>query len=283
MIRSILSLLLLAAPAASLLAAGAAPAPISRALRQARQTPGAAAPARASMASYIGIVEGRAEVLLDGVEPWLPAAVGQKLSNGTQVRTKGKSSVTIAFTDGSKVRLGPNANFKLEEAAPSKVSIYIGLGKLEAWVSKFAGRTFQTRNPVAVASVRGTVFAMNVFSPTQVTTDLFSGSLNVTDNFGRTVPMAEGQRVEADAVGGAAPPAALPPSARAPVEPVVTLPQLAAQPAQAEVADKAAAEPAKEETPAEEVTAEETTTPENNNTSNTNPLQDSSTVSPSSP
>lgn len=278
MIRFLLSLALLAAPLSSLWAAGAAPAPISPAMRRAATTP-AAAPARAGMASYIGIVEGKAEVLLDGVEPWIPAAVGQQLSNGTQVRTKGKSSVTIAFTDGSKVRMGPNANFKLEEAVPSKVAIYVGLGKLEAWVSKFAGRTFQTRNPVAVASVRGTVFAMNVISPTQVTTDLFSGSLNITDNFGRTVPMAEGQRVEADAVGGAAPPAPLPPSVKAPAEPVVTLPQLAAQPAAVE--KEAAPESAKEEAPADEVEAEETTTPENTNTSN--PLQDSSTVSPSSP
>lgn len=280
MIRSLFILALLAAPLTPIWAAGAAPAPVSPALRRPASTP-AAAPARAGMASYIGIVQGNAEVLLDGVEPWVPAAVGQQLTNGTQVRTKAKASVTIAFTDGSKVRLGPNSNFKLEAAAPSKISIYVGLGKLEAWVSKFAGRTFQTRNPVAVASVRGTVFAMNVLSPTQVMTDLFSGSLNITDNFGRTVPMIEGQRVEADAVGGAAPPAPLPPSAQAPAEPVVTLPQLAAQPAAAET--EAAPEPAKEEAPAEEVTAEETTTPENTGSNTSNPLQDSSTVSPSSP
>ena len=146
--------------------------------------PTASAPA---MVAYVGLVSGSVQVQLGGSDIWSMAKLGQALPGGTQVKTEAGGSCTVAFSDGSKVRIGPKASFKLEEAAPSKVAVFIGLGKLEAWVKKLANRTFQARNPVSVAAVRGTVFAMDVLSPTSVTLDCFEGSLAVQDNFGNTL------------------------------------------------------------------------------------------------
>ncbi len=251
---------------------GAAPMPAA--------VPGAAAPGAAKapfqMMAFIGALEGQAEVLLDGVEPWQPAKLSQRLTAGTQVRTKGGSSVTLGFTDGSKVRVGPNANFKLEEVQNSKISVYIGMGKLESWVKKWAKRTFQARNPVAVASVRGTVFSMDVQSPTNVVVDLFSGGLAVTDNFGRTTPMTEGMRLSADAAGGAGTPGQMPPNVDAPAEPPTLIPELAS----AGTPTTPLGESATTEEPPAEAPAEETTT----TTSNTGSVtQETSTLSPTTP
>lgn len=259
-----------------------APAPMPTGVPGAA-TPPAAAPAPFQMMAFIGALEGSAEVLLDGIEPWQPAKLSQKLTAGTQVRTKGASSVTLGFTDGSKVRVGPNANFKLEEVQTSKISVYIGLGKMESWVKKWAKRTFQARNPVAVASVRGTVFSMDVRSPTEVTVDLFSGSLAVTDNFGRTTPMAEGQRMNADASGGAAPPAPLPPDVTAPAEPPTPIAELASAASATTPLGEGGEEPPPpgEEVPAEEPAA--TTEPAPAPTTTTSVSQETSTLSPTTP
>ena len=59
--------------------------------------PRGAAPAKArkitKMAGYIGIVSGPAMVLLDGVEPWVKAKIGQQLTPGTQVKTRAGGSL----------------------------------------------------------------------------------------------------------------------------------------------------------------------------------------------
>lgn len=243
------------------------------------------APAKArkitKMAGYIGIVKSPAMVLLDGVEPWVKAKVGQQLTPGTQIKTKSGGSVTIAFTDGSKIRLGPNANFKLETVKRSKISMYIGLGKLEGWVKKLARRTFQIRNPVAVASVRGTVLATNVISPTQATFDCFSGSLGVTDNFGRTQSLSAGQRMSSNAQTGSSAPTKLPPNVKAPAEPPVNIPQLASADSPTTPLADSDAEAEGEDADAD-AEAEETTT-EESAISEPNPVQDTATISGSSP
>ncbi|MBI5210712.1 MAG: FecR domain-containing protein [Elusimicrobia bacterium] len=253
-------------------AAAAVPVP-------AAMPPGASIPAAVkggpvkAMVALVGLVEGKAQVLVDGVEPWTEAKVGQRLTAGTQVKTEANAGMTIAFTDGTKLRIGPNATFKIEDVSMSKVGVYIGLGKLDFWVKKLKGRMFQMRNPVAVASVRGTGGTIDVQSPTQVSMMCFEGSLGVTDNFGRSQGVEAGQSLAANAATGASePPAPIPAGVTAPVEPTVVLPELAAA-GEAPATPEAAA-------PADEVTAEETATETvpgtETTTQTTNPAQETS-------
>ncbi|MBI5882161.1 MAG: FecR domain-containing protein [Elusimicrobia bacterium] len=185
----------------------------------------------------------------------------------------------MVFTDGSKINLGPNATFKLEEVSMNKVAVYVGLGKLDVWVNKLKSRLFQARNPVAVASVRGTIFSMNVMSPTMVMMQCFEGGLSVADNFGRTQNVEAGQQLGASSTAGAAePPAALPPDAAPPVEPVITAPAVLAavasgsEPGATEVTPAAA--PTPEEVPAEETAPAETTMEPAAATPTSNPAQE---------
>ncbi|MDD5657839.1 MAG: FecR family protein [Elusimicrobia bacterium] len=208
------------------------------------------------------------------------AKVGQTLLPGSKIKTEAGASCTVAFTDQSKVRIGPKATFKLEEVVPSKIAVFIGLGKLEAWVKKGLKRTFQARNPVSVASVRGTVFAVNVLSPTSVTVDVFEGELAVQDNFGNTTSVGQGKRVEADAVTGASAPAPVPASVSAPVEPTVTIAPPPNPAAPAEPSPTTTTAPP----PADTVPTTETTETTLEAPPPPNPAQETTTVvSPSSP
>lgn len=170
----------------------------------------AAKPAQFHMSVLVAIVEGTALIQSPGTQDWRYAVAGQAVPEGSLVRTKGDGRLTLMFTDGTKLRLGPNASFKLEEVKPNKIGVYIGLGRLESWVKKLTARKFTARNPVAVASVRGTDFVMDVLSMTEVIMDLHSGFMDVTDSLGVLTAMVEGQRIEA-AVTGAGPLMAMPP------------------------------------------------------------------------
>ncbi|MBI4676065.1 MAG: FecR domain-containing protein [Elusimicrobia bacterium] len=261
-------------------AAPAAPAPGVKAPPPAAVKPGQIK----AMAAYIGDLQGEAKILLDGVEPWIDAKPAQKLTAGTRVKTEAGGSLTVVFTDGSKVKLGPNATFKIEEITMSKVAVYIGLGKLDAWVGKLKGRLFQARNPVAVASVRGTIFSMDVVSPTQAMMQCFQGALSVADNFGRTQAVEAGQQLAATSVAGTAePPTALPPDAAPPVEPVITLPEVLAVLAAAAMAPAPApttAPPPAEEVPAEETAPAEEVPPPTTEATAPNPVQEASVAPP---
>lgn len=247
-----------------------------------------------AVAGFIAETSGSVQIQLGGSDIWMLAKPGQRLTPGSQVKTQAGSSCVIGFTEGSKLRIGPNANFKLEETTSSKIAVFLGLGKLDAWISKMAKRSFQARNPVAVASVRGTILGMNVLSPTNATTDCYEGSLAVTDNFGRTTALGEGSRMETSAATGSSAPAPLPPNTQKPAEPKVDVPQNIKDQVKAEdkkaeekknedKKEEKAAEKKKEEAepPPEEVQAEAPPP----SAPPTSPTQETTTtpVSPSSP
>ncbi len=227
-----------------------------------------------TMAAYVALIDGNVMILPGGKGEWAAAKVGMTLSPGTQIKTEAGASTTLGFSDESKLRLGPNASFRMDDVSRSKVAGHISLGRVEGWIKKLSGRLFQVSNPVAVASVRGTVFAVHVRSPTEATMDCFSGSISVADKFGRTAVVTEGQRLAADSSkGAAAPPAALPPDVTAPAEPPVVI---------AQIASAAAPTTPLTEAPPPEVSVEPTPiapTP----APAPNPVQDTATASPSSP
>jgi len=187
---------------------------------------GFAADAPATLYSYLGTIEGSVEVQKPGSDVWTLGKLGESLPGGTQIKTQTGAACTVAFTDGTKLRIGPNATFKIEEVSVSKVSVFIGLGKLEAWVKKLAaGRTFQARNPVAVAAVRGHRVRHDRTEPHQRHHGLLRGLPVGLWTTSATPPaVAQGQHMEANATTGASAPAPIPPAAaKPPVEPTVTV------------------------------------------------------------
>lgn len=167
----------------------------------------AAAPAKAQEQPQTVVIAqagGAPLVLLDGIEPWRRAQPGYELTPGTKVHVGPRGLVVLAFSDGSKIRLTQNADFTLEEAQSSSIAGFLGLGRLEAWVSKNSQREFKIHSAQAVAAVRGTIFSM-VASNNGTIVDLFSGRLDLSDLFGHTAVLMPGRQATV-APQSAAPP-----------------------------------------------------------------------------
>lgn len=189
-----------------------------------------AAPVRAAEAPLVSAtvaeVQGFSTIKLHEEKVWSPVKPGAVLSAGDELRTAKDGSIVVAFSDGTKLSIGPGSTYAMQALKPGKVDVKLVVGVLEAWVKKLAGRRFTVRTPGAVASVRGTDFRAEVDPAGQTTFDLFNGSLDFTDPSGRSASLESGQRLVADAQAGLAEakPQPIPPEVKRAPEPKVELP-----------------------------------------------------------
>lgn len=191
--------------------------------------------------------KGTVEVLKKGAADWVAAKAPYTLDAGDQVRTANKSKAEIYMKYGSKVRLEANTTFEISKISPEENSVAVMKGKMQAWIRKFAGRSFNVRTPAAVCAVRGTVFGVEVADTGATTWDLFSGAIQVADT--RTnyaVDLNPGQRLQVTAEVPAAPPApeAIPASVKPPSEPAKIAEEKAEVKAEKTVTDAQAREAA---------------------------------------
>lgn len=138
---------------------------------------------------------GKVFYLKAGASTWAQVARGQLLTPGDQVRTGSGSRAAIAFEDGSKIELGPNGSFILQDAGPKGSSVKLGLGSLRAWVQKALSKRFEIRTPTAVCSVRGTEFQVDVNQSGNTSVQMFTGLLAVGDQKGNEVLLKDNQSV----------------------------------------------------------------------------------------
>lgn len=138
---------------------------------------------------------GKVFFLKAGGTTWGQVSKGLALGPGDQVRTASGSRATLLFDDGSRVELGPNASFTLQDTSPQSISLKLGLGKLRAWVTKALARRFEVRTPTAVCSVRGTDFDVNVDERGFTSVHMFEGLLSVADQQGNEALIKDGQSV----------------------------------------------------------------------------------------
>lgn len=124
-----------------------------------------------------------------------------QLTTGDVIRTGFKAEATIVFSEGSRVELGGNANFTLEDTQENHSGMMLGAGTLRAFVKKLAARTFQVKTPTAVCSVRGTEFRVEVQGGGRTIVDLYKGLLGVEDHRGQQVLLHPNERLEVDLRG----------------------------------------------------------------------------------
>ena len=128
-------------------------------------------------------------------------ALPHEIAAQDSVRTGAKAGATLVFDDASRVDLGANASFTLEEASPGRCLLNLSIGRLRAYVQKAASRNFSVRTPTAVCSVRGTEFQVDVARGGRTTVDLYSGMLGVADNKGQEILLRPNERIQVD-LGG---------------------------------------------------------------------------------
>jgi hypothetical protein len=164
---------------------------------------------------------GTVKYLKDGTATWLPVKVPQLIEVGDKVKTGPGSQAELYIKYGSKIRLGADAIFVLNNVGPKENSVEILLGKMQAWIRKTAGRKFTVRTPSAVCAVRGTVFEVDVDPSGQTVWNLFSGVIRVSDSHNNTVTLAPNQRVAVSKEKGVDRPISIPAGVIPPEEPAI--------------------------------------------------------------
>lgn len=104
---------------------------------------------------------GKVEVNRDNV--WIPVEKDAEIQSGELVSTGFKSEVILKYK-GAMMKLGPLTRITIERMASTEkkddVSVYLKTGVIKSTVSHTENKrvSYTVRNPVAVASVRGTDF-----------------------------------------------------------------------------------------------------------------------------
>lgn len=109
------------------------------------------------------IISTTGKVEVNRNEAWVPVNKDTVIREGEIISTGFKSEALIKYKD-SVMKLGPLTRITLEKLASSDtkddVSVYLSTGSVRSTVNHSENRriSYTVRNPIAVASVRGTVF-----------------------------------------------------------------------------------------------------------------------------
>lgn len=111
----------------------------------------------------------------------------QEIGSGTTIKTGDGARAELTFPDGSVVRVGPNAELKVDGASfdgkSKEVKVEATLVGGQAWakVAKLVGNDaqFHLKTNNAVAGVRGTVFRVNVDRDEATVVKVYAGAVAV--------------------------------------------------------------------------------------------------------
>jgi tetratricopeptide (TPR) repeat protein len=161
----------------------------------------AAAPAfaQAPSAAEIVSVEGKGEYREAVQTAWNAAKAKQGLFPTNYVRTLDLSRMAIVFADRTQMRLAPNSLLQIKEAGKgpdAKTTVNLNAGR--SWMqSKSAPQNLRVETPTAVAAIRGTDWEMAVEPDGKSTLSVFSGEVDLSNEFG-SVNVRRGEQAVAE-------------------------------------------------------------------------------------
>jgi hypothetical protein len=161
--------------------------------------PGATTPQMATLEQ----TEGPVQILPTGSDTWQPASAGDPVKAGDRVATGPLASVTLAFFDGSTTVLQAETKITLvrsstERGGSSKVIVLRQeVGQTYSRVQPLLdpGARFEIETSAAVASVRGTEFALDVEPDGRTLVMVTEGTVDVTAE-GTTISVPAGQMAQ---------------------------------------------------------------------------------------
>ncbi|MBN1281273.1 MAG: FecR domain-containing protein [Candidatus Thermoplasmatota archaeon] len=120
-----------------------------------------------------------------GTGAWGPADTGMSLYQDDTVQTGENTSASIILFESCILRLDSNTQVTvqeiIQEAEANKATIQQGAGRTWSTISKISGiESYEVQTPVAVASVRGTSFYVEVQTNGRTTVGVGSGTVNVS-------------------------------------------------------------------------------------------------------
>ena len=105
------------------------------------------------------IEQGNVQYMMEGND-WKPASNGMTLKQGYSIKTLADSRANIIFSY-SVMRLDSNSEVSLDELAKESISMTQSMGSTWSRLLKISGiKSYEVSTPEAIASVRGTGFAV---------------------------------------------------------------------------------------------------------------------------
>src|SRR6478736_6755290 len=157
-----------------------------------------AARAQAPAAEIVS-VEGKGEYREAVQTAWNAAKAKQGLFPTNYVRTLDLSRMAIVFADRTQMRLAPNSLLQIKEAGKgpdAKTTVNLNAGR--SWMqSKSAPQNLRVETPTAVAAIRGTDWEMAVEPDGKSTLSVFSGEVDLSNEFG-SVNVRRGEQAVAE-------------------------------------------------------------------------------------
>lgn len=178
-------------------------------------------PVRLMAGGTLGRTVGPVYLQRAGTSGWELVEAPAEIGDGDTLKTGPDGAAELAFADGTTARITGNAQFHLQAAAPRRMSFFMKLGLLEAFVKHMPGRQFQVRTPTSVAAIRGTDFRVEVAPSGQTSWSLFTGTLGIFDARGSQVVLRANHSVSIDNRGQAGSPRTLPPDVKPLVQPQI--------------------------------------------------------------
>jgi len=164
-------------------------------------------------AASLQSVEGAVEVLLADGDTWRKASAKEQLEEGSRIRTGPLSAAELAFFDGSVTKLEAETEITLSrlrsrrDGSAKMIVLHQWLGKTHSQVQHLrdSASRFQIESATAVASVRGTTFAVTVDRDGTMHVNVEEGIVEVTSQ-GKTVELRAGQMAKVQAGRAPGPP-----------------------------------------------------------------------------
>lgn len=160
-------------------------------------------PAIAQISAKLRIVKGEVRVRENENIGWVRARNGAALGVGDSVRTLTSGLATVTYFEKSITRLSPNSEISLKETGQLKdrtratrITLKQVFGKSWQRVEKQARNEsrFEVETPAAVASVRGTVFRVDVEKSGKSIFYVFNGVVEIRAR-GKRVSLTSGEKI----------------------------------------------------------------------------------------
>jgi len=132
----------------------------------------------ASHAANITSFAGKPEVFKSVNGRTHPAVKGMMLSASDTITCDKNSRAEIRLDGGHRIKIWPGSKVSLEKISGGETNITLIMGRVRSWVKKLrAKEKFQVKTPVAVCSVRGTDFSVEVGEGDKVRVEVYEGKV----------------------------------------------------------------------------------------------------------
>lgn len=147
-----------------------------------------------SVTAKITAVRGSVQAKASG-GAWHPAGANTLIAAGGSVRTVRQSRAELRFLNGSTLRLGPNAVFRLQERDQDPLQLVFG----KLWMKVTPQPSpLRVRTPSAVAAVLGTELLVSAKADQSTHVTVLEGKVEVEGHLGDKVTLGPGQWVDAE-------------------------------------------------------------------------------------